>query len=90
LQIVPEKSSETKEERHKHIDVRQFKAECLQLIDKVNQSHKPLIITKHGKPLAKLIPFEEEPLSPYGCTKGTTIIDGDIVESTGEIWDADK
>jgi prevent-host-death family protein len=68
----------------------QFKTHCLQLIDQVNQTHKPLIITKHGKPLVTLMPFNEKSNSLYGSMKGTVIIHGDIVQSTGEIWDADK
>ncbi len=66
-----------------------FKARCLQLIDQVNKSRVPLIITKHGKPLAKLSPFEENPASLFGCMKGTVLVQGDIVAGTGEVWEAD-
>jgi prevent-host-death family protein len=60
------------------------------LIDQVSQSHKPLVITKHGKPLVKLVPFDEQPSSLYGSMKGTVTIHGDIIKSTGEIWNADQ
>ena len=83
-------SNSSKDIIQNQIGAGQFKARCLQLIDEVNQSRKPLIITKHGKPLAKLVPFDEKPLSLYGSMKGTVTINGDIVASTGEIWDADK
>lgn len=66
-----------------------FKARCLQLIEQVNKSRVPLIITKHGKPMATLSPFEEKPFSIFGCMKGTMSIHGDIVEGTGEVWEAD-
>lgn len=66
-----------------------FKTRCLQLIDQVNKTRVPLIITKHGKPMAKLLPFDETPSSLFGCMKDTVIIHGDIVESTGEVWEAD-
>ena len=67
----------------------QFKARCLQLIDEVNRSRTPLIITKHGKPVAKLVPIEEQPFTLFGCMEGSVIVHGDIVESTGEVWEVD-
>jgi len=67
----------------------QFKAHCLQLIDKVNKSRVPLVITKHGKPMATLTPFEEKGFSLFGCMKGTVVIHDDIVGPTGEVWEAD-
>lgn len=66
-----------------------FKTHCLQLIDQVNKTRVPLVITKHGKPLAKLSPFDEKPPSLFGCMKGTVVIHGNIMESTGEVWEAD-
>ncbi len=83
-------SNKNKERAENYIGAGQFKTHCLQLIDQVQQSRKPLVITKHGKPLAKLIPFDEEPPTLYGSMKGTVIIHGDIIESTGEAWEADK
>ncbi len=38
----------------------EFKAKCLKLIDEVASTHEPLVITKCGKPLVKLVPVEEE------------------------------
>ncbi len=67
----------------------EFKAHCLQLIDQVSHSRVSIVITKHGKPLARLIPYEEVPSSLFGCMKDTVIIHGDIVEGTGEIWQAE-
>ena len=39
------------------IKASEFKAKCLQLMDKVNQSGQEIIITKNGKPVSKLVPF---------------------------------
>lgn len=70
----------------------QFKAQCLKLIDKVNKTKEPLIIMKRGKPLAKLVPFEDdkETYNLFGYLKDSVVISSDIVEGTGEIWDAEK
>jgi prevent-host-death family protein len=72
------------------IDAGEFKAHCLQLIDQVSHSRVPIIITKHGKPLAKLVPYVEEPSSLFGCMNDTVVIHEDIVEGTGEIWQANR
>lgn len=68
----------------------QFKAHCLKLIDKVNKTKEPLIIMKRGKPLAKLVPYEEETYNLFGHLKDSVAINSDIIESTGEVWDAEK
>lgn len=39
----------------------QFKAQCLKLMDKVQQTREEIIITKHGQPVARLVPVEIEP-----------------------------
>ena len=66
-----------------------FKAKCLHLMDEVQKYHKEIVITKFGKPVAKLVPVEEtKPKSMFGCMKGTIKIYGDIM-STGEKWFAD-
>jgi prevent-host-death family protein len=46
------------EENHQ-IGAGEFKTHCLKLIDRVNQTKQPIIITKHGKPMAKLTPYTQ-------------------------------
>ena len=73
-----------------NINAAQFKAKCLKLIDEVAASRKPLIITKRGKPLAKLVPIQDETLPPlFGYMKGTVQILGDIVNVPHEVWAAE-
>lgn len=67
----------------------QFKANCLSLMDEVNLQQRVIVITKHGKPIAKLVPFSETRKSLFGAMAGSVKIIGDIVEPTGEIWEAD-
>lgn len=67
----------------------EFKTHCLKLINRVNQTKQPITITKRGKPMAKLTPIEDETYSLFGCLQNTVEIEGDIVESTGEIWSVD-
>lgn len=72
------------------INAAQFKAKCLKLIDEVAATREPLIITKRGKPLAKLVPIEDESLPPlFGYMKGTVEILGDIVNVPHDAWAAE-
>lgn len=69
----------------------EFKAKCLHLLDEVSQEHIPLIITKRGKPVAKLIPIEdEEARHIFGYLSGSAKIIGDIVSPIDEKWEADE
>lgn len=67
-----------------------FKAKCLHLLDEVEKRHMQLVITKHGKPVAKVVPIEPEKSSLYGCMKDSVIIKANIVAGTGEKWEADE
>lgn len=78
------------QKKFKQIGAGQFKAHCLKLIDEVNQSRISLVITKHGKPLVKLVPVSEGSCSLFGCLQDSAVIQGDIVVGTGEEWDADQ
>jgi len=57
----------------------EFKATCLKLMDDVAQGRRAVTVTKHGKPVARLVPIKEEPGSPFGWLKGSVTLAGDIV-----------
>ncbi len=61
------------------IPATKFKATCLELMDRVQQSRETIVITKHGKPIARLVPLEEPIASLWGCMAGSVTILGDIV-----------
>jgi prevent-host-death family protein len=67
-----------------------FKAECLKLMDEVARTGKPVVITKHGKPVAQLAPISPQAESLFGYMRNTLVIKGDIVSPTGESWSADN
>jgi prevent-host-death family protein len=69
------------------ISASKFKERCLSLLDKVGP--EGIVITKHGKPVAKLVPFETDMSRFIGCLKGKVKIKGDIF-STGLKWDAES
>ena len=58
-----------------------FKARCLAIMDEVASKRESVIITKRGKPVAKLVPVEKEKDDIFGFFngRGTIEIKGDIV-----------
>ena len=55
-----------------------FKAQCLSVMDEVNTTREPVVITKKGRPVAKLVPAESEPKDVFGCLRGVMEIVGDV------------
>jgi prevent-host-death family protein len=69
----------------------EFKAKCLALLDDVQQKREEIVVTKRGKPVARLVPIEQAEKPPlFGRMKGTITILGNIIAPTGEIWDAER
>lgn len=64
----------------------QFKAGCLALLDRVERTRRPLIVTKRGRAVAKIVPLGR----PSRRMKGRLTIVGDIVGPIGEEWNADR
>lgn len=56
-----------------------FKTNCLSVMDEVQARKESVVITKHGKPVAKLVPVDETKDSIYGFFQGKGTILGDIV-----------
>ena len=56
----------------------QFKAECLAVMDHVAQSGQPVVITKHGKPVVKVVPASEGEEDIFGALSRIARITGDI------------
>jgi prevent-host-death family protein len=64
----------------KSISVSEFKAKCLGLIEQVDKTRQPLRITRHGRPVAELIPAGPDRKRKFlGDMVGTAKIVGDIV-----------
>ncbi|MGC6424084.1 MAG: type II toxin-antitoxin system Phd/YefM family antitoxin [Lentimonas sp.] len=57
------------------ITATEFKAKCLKLLDQVNQTGETLEISKHGKPVARLIPIHKE--APWIKLRGKGHFKGD-------------
>jgi len=76
-------------DQNHHIAVSEFKARCLTLLEEVATQHHMLIITKFGKPIAKVTPIENTKPPLLGSWKGLVEVEGDIVGfDTSDEWEA--
>ncbi len=71
----------------KRIAAAKFKEQCLALIDQVDP--EGIVITKHGRPVARLIPAGIDPATLIGSLAGKLTIKGPVL-STGLAWDAES
>lgn len=75
------------------INAAQFRANCFKILDQVKLTHKDVVITKRGKPIAKLVHFvprnEKDPL--LGSMEGLVETVGDLTEpvTDSDAWGID-
>lgn len=65
-----------------------FKARCLTLMENVRSTRQPLLITKRGKPMAKLVPVEEAKDDFIGRLKGVFEVVGNLEDDAPEPWES--
>ena len=63
----------------KKIAAGSFKVHCLAIMDEVQAKRETVVITKRGKPVAKLVPVEEQTDDLFGFLRGKVTIVGDVV-----------
>jgi prevent-host-death family protein len=56
----------------------EFKARCLRVMEEVRRRREPVLITKKGVPVAKLVPTDQPARDVFGCMAGTAEIIGDV------------
>lgn len=69
----------------KKIAAAKFKEQCLALLDRLGP--EGIIVTKHGKPVAKVLPFQQASRDLIGILREHVTIKGDLT-STGARWNA--
>lgn len=72
----------------KEMGAAQFKAKCLAVMDKVQQSGEPVLITKRGKPMVKVMPVPQKDDEVFGYLAEKVKVVGDIINTTPAAdWD---
>ncbi|HVZ82208.1 MAG TPA: type II toxin-antitoxin system prevent-host-death family antitoxin [Terracidiphilus sp.] len=65
----------------------EFKAKCLKLLDEVAATRQPLVITKHGKPVAQVVPIAAHE-DFVGSMQGSVLWEDDIISPPENEWEA--
>lgn len=63
-----------------------LKARCLAVMNEIQAKREPVLVTKRGKPLVKVVPVEDQTNGLLGCMKGKIKIVGDIESSIPVEW----
>ena len=74
----------------KTIKASEFKAKCLHLMNEVERTGEPIVITKNGRPIAQLGPIQGRVDSLFGLHRGLIEVKGDIISPIEDEWEADR
>jgi prevent-host-death family protein len=66
-----------------------FKAECLAILDQVERMRISVVVTKHGRPIARVVPLDVDYDAPTMGSVHLVAEPDEAYYSTGETWDAD-
>jgi prevent-host-death family protein len=69
----------------KKVAAAKFKEQCLSLLDHLDADG--IVVTKHGKPVARVLPIETASAELIGSLRGKIRVKGDLL-STGVRWNA--
>lgn len=65
----------------KTVKISEFKAKCLDILDRVARTGETLVITRRGRPLARVLPISPSSEGEWlGCLEGTARAIGDLIE----------
>ncbi|MEO6990588.1 MAG: type II toxin-antitoxin system Phd/YefM family antitoxin [Candidatus Baltobacteraceae bacterium] len=67
-----------------------FKARCLEIMDEVDRSGIEVVITKHRRPVARLVPVRGETTRFCGALRGMVVRQGDLIAPDDATWDGDE
>ena len=71
------------------IKASEFKARCLRLMDEVAEGGGEIVITKHGRPVSRLLPYRKKRTPWFGRDRDRIRVRGDLVEPVEIEWEAD-
>ncbi|MFZ0960259.1 MAG: type II toxin-antitoxin system Phd/YefM family antitoxin [Terriglobia bacterium] len=63
-----------------------FKAKCLAVMSEVQARRETVVITKHGRPVAKLVPADKDTDDIYNFLRGKGAVAGDVISPAIEDW----
>lgn len=74
----------------REIGAAEFKARCLELMDEVERLGTEILITRHRRPVARLVPAQAETARFCGSLSGLVLEEHDLVSPLDVSWEADE
>lgn len=71
----------------KTVPAAEFKTHCLALLNEVAEHHETVIVTKHGRPVARVLPYITDPT--HNPLKDSILFETDLISPIDETWDAE-
>jgi prevent-host-death family protein len=65
-----------------------FKSRCLALLEEVRHTRRPLLVTRHGKPVVEISPYVPKNTRSANPLKGSILFQGDLISPLDEKWDS--
>lgn len=72
----------------KTIAATDFKAHCLALLEEVRKTRQPLVVTRHGRPVAEISPYVEKKGAKENPLKGSILHQGNLISPIDVSWDS--
>lgn len=71
------------------MSISEFKTHCLAVLERVRTTGRPLVVTKRGRPIARITPPPaDESTAAFGSMRTTIEVNGDLLEPVDVGWDA--
>ena len=74
----------------KTVPAGKFKAHCLSLLKEVAKMRETLVITKYGKPVARVLPFTESATSGENPLKNSIVFEKNLIAPIDVAWGASQ
>ena len=72
----------------KAVAAAEFKARCLALLEEVRRTRRPLLVTRHGRPVAQISPYVTRDTQSANPLKGSILFQSDLISPLEEQWDS--
>jgi prevent-host-death family protein len=72
---------------YRSVGAAEFKAHCLALLDEVAETGEPIVVTKRGRPVARIVPARQ---TERAMLHGSVVVRGDIVAPILDDWEIDR
>ena len=72
------------------VSASELKAHCSEVIDSVEKGRRTILVTRRGRPVALIVPAQEQETTLFGFARGTILVQGDILEPLDVTWEAQR